>query len=309
MSSLSLRVRLIQTCFMVALVLVSVALAGCEKQDLSLSEILPKACVSCHGSDMEFPIANARAGYETSVHKAGGNAFYSNGGGCQKCHTNEGFVKFVKTGMMDETGFEPSPSQPACFTCHDPHGTGTFELRVSEPVRLINAVLFDGGKGNVCAVCHQSRADVVVAAVETEASRVNARFGPHHGPQGDLFAGTGAYEYPGKTYGTSPHTTKLTDSCVSCHMTLPEGRFSLGPGIGGHSFNMKGEVHEVRTLNASACQSCHPGIDQDAEEDVFDRNALADYGAVPGGVRGSPLTIRERGGYRISASQYRSRLL
>jgi hypothetical protein len=106
---------------------------------------------------------------------------------------------------------------------------------------------------------------------------VNARFGPHHGPQGDLFAGTGAYEYPGKAYGVSPHTTKLTDGCVSCHMNLPEGRFSLSAGIGGHSFSMKGEVHGTKTLNASACQSCHLGIKQVPGGDVYDRNALADY--------------------------------
>ncbi|HCM28892.1 MAG: hypothetical protein A2Z99_02210 [Treponema sp. GWB1_62_6] len=260
-----------------ALISVSLALAGCEKRDLSVSEILPKACASCHGSDAEFSIASARAGYELSIHRTGGNAFYSNGGGCQKCHTNEGFVKFVTTGETGEEGFERAPSQPACFTCHDPHGTGTFELRVVKPVRLTNAAEFDGGKGNVCATCHQSRADATVVAVETEASKVNARFGPHYGPQGDLFAGTGAYEYPGKTYGTSPHTTKLTDSCVACHKTLPEGRFSLDPGIGGHSFNIKGEVHGVKTLNASVCQSCHPGIKQVAGGDVFDRKALADY--------------------------------
>ena len=65
--------------------------------------LFAQACASCHGSDAEYSVASSRAGYELSIHKTGGNAFYSNGGGCQKCHTNEGFVKFVKTG---ETGEE-----------------------------------------------------------------------------------------------------------------------------------------------------------------------------------------------------------
>ena len=277
MKGFSFRGRAIPACLLAALASVSLTIAGCEKRDLAISEILPKSCASCHGSDAEYSIASARAGYELSLHKTGGNAFYSNGGGCQRCHTNEGFVKFVKTGKADAEGFERAPSQPSCFTCHDPHGTGTFALRVVKPVSLANAAQFDGGKGNLCASCHQSRVDPAKVVVETDASKVNARFGPHYGPQGDLFAGTGAYEYPGKTYGTSPHTTKLTDSCVSCHMTVPEGRFSLSAGIGGHSFNMGGEVHGTKTLNASACQSCHPGIKQVPGGNVFDRNALADY--------------------------------
>ena len=277
MKRLSLRESVVPICFATVLISVSLAMAGCEKRDLTISEILPQSCSSCHGSEPVYSIASARTGYDASVHKTGGNSFYSNGGGCQRCHTNEGFVKFVKTGNDDLEGFVNAPSQPSCFTCHDPHGTGTFALRVEKPVQLVNAKQFSGGKGNICASCHQSRSDAAAVVVETEASKVSSRFGPHHGPQGDLFAGTGAYEYPGKTYGTSPHTTKLADSCVACHKSLPEGRFSLSPGIGGHSFNIAGEVHEVETLNVSVCVSCHPGIKQVAGKDAFDRKALADY--------------------------------
>ena len=150
-------------------------------------------------------------------------------------------------------------------------------MRVDKPVQLANARQFVGGKGNLCASCHQSRVDAAKVVVETEASKVSSRFGPHHGPQGDLFAGTNAFEFPGKTYGKSAHAEKISDSCVACHQSLPEGRFSLSPAVGGHSFNMAGDVHESETLNVSACLSCHPGIKQVAGKDVFDKKALADY--------------------------------
>lgn len=252
-------------------------LVSCKKRDLAVTEILPQSCRDCHGSEPKYALLSAKAGYDLSGHNRNGNAFYANGDGCQRCHTNEGFVEFVKTGKVDETGFVTDPSQPSCFTCHDPHGTGNFSLRVSEPVVLANGEQFSGGKGNLCAACHQSRSDAGAVVVVMEASKVSSRFGPHYGPQGDLFAGTNAYEFPGKTYANSPHTEIITDSCVSCHKTLPEKRFSLSPGVAGHSFNIEGEVHEQPVLNTAGCLGCHPDIKQATGNLVFDKKATEDY--------------------------------
>src|SRR5262245_26686670 len=61
----------------------------------------PKACADCHGSEPKFPVRGARSQYLTSGHRTLGHASYSNGDGCQRCHTNEGFIEFVRKGAVD----------------------------------------------------------------------------------------------------------------------------------------------------------------------------------------------------------------
>ena len=62
-----------------------------------------------------------------------------------------------------------------------------------------------------------------------------------------------SYEFPGKIYTNSVHTTVVKDGCVSCHMAFPEARYSLSSEVGGHSFEITGEVHENPKINAAAC--------------------------------------------------------
>lgn len=219
-------------------------------------------CMNCHGSTPKYPVLGAKLTYEHSAHKLNGNATYANGGGCQQCHTNEGFIEWTQKGKIDPATFVANPSQPGCMTCHAPHETGTMALRTTKAVTLVNKEEFDGGKGNLCASCHQSRSDAKAAVKDLPAKDVTARLGAHHGPQADMMVGTNAYQFPGKTYGSSDHYSSVDNTCVSCHMNLPKGRYSLSPEIGGHSMNLAGEVHEVETLNTSACVSCHKDMKQ-----------------------------------------------
>ncbi len=221
------------------------------------------SCSSCHSGTPDYPVLGAREGYDNSGHKNGyehhtKNAYYANGSGCQKCHTNEGFIEFVNTGTVE--GFVEYPSQPGCFTCHAPHATGDFSTRTVEPVVLANGVTVDFGEGNLCANCHQSRRDATTTVVPTAIDAVSSHFGPHHGPEADILAGTNAYEFPGMTYKNSVHSIVVRDGCVTCHMALPEGRYSMSSEVGGHSFEIIGEVHESPKLNVAACNSCHPDI-------------------------------------------------
>ncbi len=225
--------------------------------------VFPALCVSCHSSTPDYPVLGAAEGYEHSGHNNGyekhtKNAYYANGNGCQQCHTNEGFIEYVNTGTVE--GFVEYPSQPGCFTCHDPHTTGDFSIRTVEPVTLTNGVVVDFGEGNLCANCHKSRTNVDESVVPTAIDSVSSRFGGHHGPEADILAGTNAYEFPGKIYTNSVHTTVVADGCVTCHMALPEARYSLSSEVGGHSFEIIGEVHESPKLNVAACNSCHPDI-------------------------------------------------
>src|SRR6266498_2932845 len=241
------------------------------------NNILPKGCVDCHGSEAKYPLRGVRSQYQTSGHRTLGNASYANADDCQGCHTNEGFIQRVKTGKVDTKKFVSNPSEIGCFTCHAPHDNGNFSLRTTAKVTLANAVVFDKDKGNLCASCHRAR--------RTSKDEVRARnipsdsWGAHHGPQADMLAGTNAYEFPGKKYASSVHTALPTATCVTCHMTLPSGRYSLSPSIGGHSFNIAGEVHEEHKVNTAGCTTsgCHGSMDQVKGTHYFDKKAAQDY--------------------------------
>jgi hypothetical protein len=243
----------------------------------SQTTILPKACVDCHGSETRYPVRGARTQYLTSGHRTLGNASYANSDDCQGCHTNEGFVERVKTGKVDTKKIVSNPSEIGCFTCHAPHEQGNFSLRTTNRVVLANGVGFDRDKGNLCASCHRAR--------RTPKEEVRARniptdsWGAHHGPQADMLQGTNAYEFPGKKYSNSAHAALPNANCVICHMAQPTGRYSLSPSIGGHSFNVEGEVHEEPKLNVAGClnSGCHGDMKQVQGTRFFDRKAPADY--------------------------------
>jgi len=173
--------------------LLILGLAGCGTARDSAEEG-STFCFGCHSETSELgkKISWAEAGYDLSVHKngqigriyeqitttpgacapftdaacfiavgtefEGSNAFYANSGGCQICHTQEGFRKRV-AGDYDEAGLYSiktswdtraqvgSPTSPTatppvantpltrdiikfpsplgCFGCHTPHGQGT----------------------------------------------------------------------------------------------------------------------------------------------------------------------------------------
>jgi len=237
----------------------------------------PQGCLDCHNGDAKYPVRGVRTQYLTSGHRTLGNASYSNSEGCQRCHTNEGFIEYVKTGKADPKKVIANPSEIGCFTCHAPHDTGNFTLRKTDGVKLANGAEFNKGKANLCANCHQAR---VVPKDEVRARVIPfSHWGAHHGPNSDMLIGTNAYEWPGKKYSKSAHAFLPEANCVTCHMTQPKGRYALAPSIGGHSMRLAGEVHELPVVNAAGCQNsgCHAAMKQVAGKEYFDKKAAADY--------------------------------
>ncbi len=243
----------------------------------SVEVVFPKGCLNCHGAEPDYPVRGIRAQYMTSGHKNIGNASYANGGGCQKCHTNEGFIEYAKTGKVDEKGFIANPAEIGCFTCHAPHIRGDFSLRKDDPVTLADGTTFDKAKGNLCANCHQAR--LTAQALVKESPIPAPYWGAHHGPQSDILLGTNGYEFPGKTYSNTIHTRLKKANCVTCHMAQPTGRYSLAPSVGGHSFSVEGEVHHAPKLNVAGClgSGCHKEMKQVRGSKIFEKKARADY--------------------------------
>jgi hypothetical protein len=281
-------------------------------------------CKGCHSetTDIGSKILWAKAGWDESVHKngylkelnsllptntitsntwtvigyewEGSDAFYSNGGGCQVCHTKEGFRKKVagtygvglsgtnldlKTihnlGDAVSKDVIAYPSAISCFACHSPHEKGSFELLVPNGTKVTTETgsQYTKSKGSICASCHVVRmggkatvAEIIQGYASVAATaNLNPRIGPHHGPQTDMLLGKGGAEIPGKTYTNSAHTVIDGANCQSCHQVDDFNNSgqtsgdSLSPAVGGHSFAITGVVHGSPKGIAKGCKSssCH----------------------------------------------------
>lgn len=227
---------------------------GKDGQDFSM------VCKQCHSSNTAIYAAQLQ--YEHSQHGSGENAGYGNRTDCSGCHNNEGFQEYLATGKANVAA---NPTPISCYTCHFVHtnyDSTDLGLRTVAPVKLMadNSLTVDLGKANLCFTCHQSRAHGVATLTATSTDAVSitsSRFGPHHGPQGNMFAGMGksaAFEITGSsTYSNSMHTSMVSGSCISCHM----GSAVNGPTGGGHSMNIYYDSHGVETLNSANCTMCH----------------------------------------------------
>ena len=134
------------------------------------------------------------------------------------------------------------------------------------------------GPGDTCMWCHRSRVDITNYIGPTGNAITSSHWGPHEGPQADLFTGAGGYHYQGKTYGQSTHEQKL--SCVDCHM----GSVADNANVPDHSFNP----------SLSACKACHAtatSFDVNGFQSQID-SALTQIetwfnGPIPGGDAGA----------------------
>ena len=237
--------------------LAAVALFGACDRNITYTEenVQPATCFECH-SDQDTKLVAAEQQYAFSVH-ASGTAVSEPNDPCSGCHTSEGFVERIETGVIPAS--VQNPTAINCFTCHAPHTRGDLSRRVEAPMALANGVIFDLNNGNLCVACHQARRDVDTY-VTTSTGRVtlSRRWGPHHSVQGDMLIGTNGYEYAGYTYEQTGHKGATDNGCLDCHYKVTENL-----RVGGHSFNMAYDDGTGEILNVGACEGCHPDIGDD----------------------------------------------
>ena len=210
-------------------------------------------CVDCHGNNQ---IITAKVfQWENSVHYTGGQ-FTRNADRCAGCHTSQGFLDRLATGAINASMDVEEPLPQNCYTCHQIHQTYTgadWALTAQEPVTLwVGGETADVGTGNQCLNCHQPRVPsppLPEVGDEGMLTITSTRYGPHHGAQGAMFNGIGAYKI-GDGYANSSHTELVANACVSCHMASVSG----GKESGGHTFRVESEEGE---LNFNACNQCH----------------------------------------------------
>jgi len=231
-------------------------LAACSRDITNVEQVVagPQACFECHTDTTTFMVAAAQQ-WEHSKHASGGT-LNENYGDCKGCHTSEGFVARA-TGTTIPAVVE-NPTSIHCFTCHAPHTNGDFRVRWTTVATLMNGVTYDLKGGNLCVACHHSRRNVTTYI--TARTKLTDRFGPHHGPQGDLLIGSNGYEYAGYEYERSNHRSATVDGCLDCHMKTTSRNV-----VGGHSFNMAWDSEGAEILNTAACAKCHGEIDDFSE--------------------------------------------
>jgi hypothetical protein len=210
--------------------------------------------------------------YDASIHRNGGNFERGGSASCSACHAHEGFVERIAAGTQAPAAGFDNPSPPNCRTCHQIHTTYTdadYALTATAPVEMFNTNLgtvdFGAAAGNLCAQCHQGRALSPVPDISgsgPDVTPTSSRYGYHHGPQSQVIAGIGAFEFAGSatinggpnTHGTLASNDKL---CATCHMAT-----AYGSQAGGHTWNMAYGFHGSTTDNTAGCETCHTaGLD------------------------------------------------
>ncbi len=202
-------------------------------------------CTECH-NDTAL-ITGKKVAWESSVHGSGTAAAYAGGrGGCAACHSGSSFSEMVAAGENPGTweGVSADVTHQDCRTCHQIHTTYTGEdwaLETDADAVMIafDGVIFEGGKGNLCATCHQPRSAIAEADADGNVEVTSTHWGPHHGPQASMLLGVGgAGEVEGKP---SAHYSMVEDTCVACHLGENDN----------HNF----------LPSVSACTECHADIE------------------------------------------------
>ena len=178
-------------------------------------------CMTCHNDTTV--ITGKQTAVSGSVHGTGTAADYAGGrGSCTACHSGASFSASVAAGIpVNEFTTVVDLTRQDCRACHQIHTsytTADWALETTDPVNLyaFGDLMFDGGKGNLCANCHQPRRAIAAADPNDNIAVTSTHWGPHHGPQSAMLLGTGgAGDVPGVA---SFHYRLTTDTCVTCHI-------------------------------------------------------------------------------------------
>jgi hypothetical protein len=205
-------------------------------------EVTDLSCTECH-NDTTLIIGKETA-WEETLHGTGEVYVRGASASCVGCHSGGGFSAMIAAGSNPgamEAG-DPNPTRQDCRACHQIHTTYTGEdwaLETTDPVAFyaIPDQTFDGGKGNLCANCHQPRRDAPVAE-NGMITGINSHWGPHHGPQSAMLLGLAG---AGEVEGSPSRHSQVEDTCVACH---------LGANA-DHTFEP----------SVDACLECHDGVE------------------------------------------------
>jgi cytochrome c551/c552 len=148
--------------------------------------------------------------------------------------------------------------QPGSFGLWAPSGTDDEALVEKSPTAgaVVGTAAGKYTTGNSCIWCHKSRKDVTNYIRATNNLLTSHYWGPHEGPQADVYTGKGGYHVQGQTYTSSPVHPSFQNGCVTCHMP----KVAMNGDYADHSFYAK--------LSSCSQAGCHSGAQN------FDVNGL-----------------------------------
>lgn len=204
-------------------------------------------CMGCHNDSTV--ITGKQAALSEAVHGTGEAYLRGTRAGCAGCHSGGAFSVMVAAGLTPDTveAGDPNPTRQDCRACHQVHTSYTvadWALETTAAVKLYAFAdkTYDGGKGNLCANCHQPRRQIDAADADGNIRVSSTHWGPHRGPQSAMLLGTGG---AGDVAGSASFHYRLTsDTCVTCH-------------VGANA------SHTFEAVSAS-CDECH-AEDDDVE--------------------------------------------
>jgi len=213
------------------------------------------SCVECH--DSTDKITEKQLAWSGSLHGSGTATAYAGGrANCSGCHSGGGFVDMLSQGLTWDKYevADTEPSRPDCRTCHEIHTTYTGEdwaLRTTAAVTLQDGTVFDGGKGNLCATCHQPR--TFFAATDGKVEITSTHWGPHHGPQSAILLGVGG---AGVESSSMAHA-KVENTCVGCHLNSHAFEPSVAVCAECHTDAKNFDINGVQTEVAEKAEILH----------------------------------------------------
>ncbi len=213
-------------------------------------------CTQCHDAPTHHTIGTY---FSVSVHAILPDGAHTAQTGCFPCHSGGAYYKYAKNPSNPGWTAADGNIPIACAVCHDPHNANNFGLRLVPSITLKNGYSVPtglGGNGQLCMTCHQARSNgATVITTKAPYYGFKDRFGPHHGPQSDMFLGQNAYQFGDTTISGLMTHGSVPDACVTCHMAnigggnSPSHQWSMVDTTGGTPHDLVG-----------GCVSCHGNI-------------------------------------------------
>ena len=232
-----------------ALAALTIALTGCDRKITAVEETSQaQSCFACH-SDANTVLVDAEQQWDHSRH-ASGSTLNENDSTCKGCHTSEGFIARA-TGVTGPDAIDEPDRDPLLHLPRAAHERGLpAALDHSRDARWTARPTTWAPATSAWPATSRGATS---APTWPAARRLTNRWGPHHGPQGDMLLGSNGYEYAGYTYERTTHREATEDGCLDCHFKATSQYV-----VGGHSFNMEGMTSSgEEVLNTGACTPCH----------------------------------------------------
>ncbi|MBN2681684.1 MAG: cytochrome c3 family protein, partial [Bacteroidales bacterium] len=219
-----------------------------------------ESCTQCHNENTTLKAKMVQ--FAESTHALG--TYYTRGGECAACHSNEGFLARMSYSSLSELStFVAEENTPiSCYTCHNIHANGdasdlslTFTAQVTGSILgftspdISQTTFPNYGDGNLCLQCHQSRDRGNIPGLESTADvTLNGHWGPHYGAQGEILVSAGAVEFGTGYPAIGSGHGAISDACISCHMVNGDHRM---------------------TVDYDACVTCHTAGDAEDKTDAI----------------------------------------